>query len=206
MFPPTPHLPPPQLPNPFLNANVCAEPPPSPPPSQTLKTKTIIRAKAELLAREKENDARLTSARKAVDQATERSQRMRTHYEEQLRKMQSKLDQTHGRLEAVTEKAAAEATAAEERHRDAMAEVRARANHAAAQREERLTEQVALLRQELDAAKSRALQRSKEVVASEVRTGPPEGQDGGGMGEGGSVGTVPARFRVSSELTFTSVL
>ena len=48
------------------------------------------RAKPELASREKENDARLTSARKAVDAATERSQRMRSHYEEQLRKMQSK--------------------------------------------------------------------------------------------------------------------
>mmetsp|Transcript_2469 Transcript_2469/g.5538 ORF Transcript_2469/g.5538 Transcript_2469/m.5538 type:complete len:109 (-) Transcript_2469:73-399(-) len=72
----------------------------------------VARAKDELALREKENDSRVANARKALDHASERSQKMRAHYEEQLRKMQSKLDQTQGRLEAVKEKAAADAAAA----------------------------------------------------------------------------------------------
>ena len=63
---------------------------------------------------------------------------MRSHYEEQLKKMQSRLDQTAGRLEAVKEKAAADVLAAEERHNDDVAAAEASAVHAAAEREERL--------------------------------------------------------------------
>jgi hypothetical protein len=77
------------------------------------------------------------------------------------------VDQAHGRLEAAAEAAAAAATAAEERHRDAVAEATARASHAAAAREEALVQQMALLRGDLDGAKVRALQRTKQVVASE---------------------------------------
>ena len=41
----------------------------------------ISRAKAELLEREKENDSKVDSVKKQLDQANERSQRMRLHFE-----------------------------------------------------------------------------------------------------------------------------
>ena len=92
---------------------------------------------------------------------------MRAHYEDQLRKMQSKLDQTQGRLDALADQTVTDAAAAEARHRDRVAEVEARANQAAAAREEHLVAQLAAAREEMEGAKSRALSRTKEVLAAE---------------------------------------
>ena len=120
-----------------------------------------------MLQREKENDERLTSARKALNQATERSQRMRAHYEDQVKRLQTKLTRAVAALAEAKETAASDAVAAEARHRDELAEAVSRAETLAAAREAKLEERLAISRAETERFKSQSVERFEETEASD---------------------------------------
>ena len=120
-----------------------------------------------MLQREKENDERLTSARKALNQATERSQRMRAHYEDQVKRLQTKLTRAVAALAEAKETAASDAVAAEARHRDELAESVSRVETLAAAREAKLVERLAASRAETERFKSQSVERFEEVAASD---------------------------------------
>jgi hypothetical protein len=121
-----------------------------------------------MLQREKENDERLTSARKALNQATERSQRMRAHYEDQVKRLQTKLTRAVAELADAKETAASDAVAAEARHRDELAESVSRVETLAAAREAKLVERLATSRAETERFKSQSVERFEEVAASDT--------------------------------------
>ena len=67
---------------------------------------TTNRANAELLSREKENDARLANARKSLDAATQRSGKMREQFEDKAKRNRLEIK----RLTKQVEQLQAEAT------------------------------------------------------------------------------------------------
>ena len=124
------------------------------------------RAKAEMLQREKENDERLTSARKALNQATERSQRMRAHYEDQVKRLQTKLTRAVAALAEAKETAASDAVAAEARTATELAEAVSRAEtRRRALREARGAK--ATSRAPTERFKSQSVERFEETEASD---------------------------------------
>ena len=124
----------------------------------------VARAKAAMLAKEKENDERLHAAKKALHAATERSQAMRKQYESEIKKLQQKLDVTTGKLAASEEKASRDAVAAETRRRDALAEVNARWEADVAEREARRREETTELARLLEEARAKSSDRTSELL------------------------------------------
>jgi 5'-deoxynucleotidase YfbR-like HD superfamily hydrolase len=87
------------------------------------------------LSREKENDARLANARKSLDQATARSQKMREQYEEKAKRSRLEIKRLTKQVENAKTETENAVRAAEEKHAAFLATALEDAARAFAKRE-----------------------------------------------------------------------
>lgn len=121
------------------------------------------RAKAELLSREKENDARLANARQSLDQATARSRKMREQYEEKARRSRLEIKRLTKHVENAKTETENAVRAAEEKHAAHLAAALEDAARAFAKREADLRKKLA----RAEANTVEGFEEMRETCASE---------------------------------------
>lgn len=125
---------------------------------------TTPRVKAELLSREKENDTRLTNARKSLDLATARSAKMREQYEEKAKRDRVTIKRLTKQVEEMQTEAEETQSSAEQRHAEGIAIASGALETEFKRRERELIEKLKLAREKEKNALEKTPARFDEMV------------------------------------------